>query len=471
MTVSRPEMLRPGDEVRLGNGSHTVVAVTAAAVRLADVTGTESVMPLGRVLADPVFELITPRRRPAPLPPEGALDQVPAAIAGQARWWEQHIIEVITGLRPESGPGAVPSAEYDPAVRSMRQREIAKVAELAAEGHRIGLSTFQRMRRGYETAGLWGLIDRRLTRPSSPSGRIDSRVVDAVRQAVTEETSRSTGTRGRLRRRVEQILAEVHGLDASVMPARTTFYRLAERVSEGRHTFGSARTRRSLARQPDGPFGTVSAARPGEWMQIDTTPLDVRVVLDNGVLDRAELTWLIDLATRSITAAVLSPTTKAVDAALLLARTLTPEPMRPGWPDALRMSRSVLPHRRLAGIDERLRHAAARPVIVPETVVCDHGMVCMSQTFRNACRAMGISVQPAHKGSPWEKGTVETSFNSAGTLFAQYVAGYVGSSVERRGEHADQEAVWPVLELQELLDEWIVDRFTDRKTRITALTC
>jgi len=131
----------------------------------------------------------------------------------------------------------------------------------------------------------------------------------------------------------------------------------------------------------------------------------------------------------------------------------------------------VLPHRRLAGIDERLRHAAARPVIVPETVVCDHGMVCMSQTFRNACRAMGISVQPAHKGSPWEKGTVETSFNSAGTLFAQYVAGYVGSSVERRGEHADQEAVWPVLELQELLDEWIVDRFTDRKTRITALTC
>lgn len=461
MTVSRPEILKPGDEVRLGNGSHTVVAVAAAAVRLADVTGAESVMPLGQLLADPAFELITLRRL-APLPPGGLLDQVPAAIAGQARWWEQHIIEVITGLRPESGPGAVPRAEYDPAVRSMRQREIAKVAELTAGGHRIGLSTFQRMRRGYETAGLWGLIDRRSARASSPGGRIDSRVVDAVRQAVTEETGRSTGTCVRLRRRVEQILAETHGLDASVMPARTTFYRLAERVSQGKHTFGSARTRRSLARQPAGPFGTVSAARPGEWMQIDTTPLDVRVVLDNGVLDRAELTWLIDLATRSITAAVLSPTTKAVDAALLLARTLTPEPMRPGWPDALRMSRSVLPHRRLAGIDERLRHAAARPVIVPETVVCDHGMVYMSQTFRNACRAMGISVQPTHKGSPWEKGTVETSFNSAGTLFAQYVAGYVGSSVERRGEDADQEAAWPVLELQELLDEWIVTVWQNR---------
>ena len=66
------------------------------------------------------------------------------------------------------------------------------------------------------------------------------------------------------------------------MPSRATFYRLVERVSAGRHTFGSARTRRSLAKQPDGPFGTVTAVRPGEWMQIDSTPLDVRVVLDNG---------------------------------------------------------------------------------------------------------------------------------------------------------------------------------------------
>jgi putative transposase len=292
VTVSRPETLRPGDEVRLGNGSHTVVAVAAAAVRLADVTGTESVMPLAQMLADPVFELVTPRRRPARLPPEGLLSQFPAAVAGQARWWEQHIAEVITGLPPDSGAGAAPRPVYDPATRSMRQREIAKVAELSAAGHRIGLSTFQRLRRGYETDGLWGLIDHRSTRPSSPSGRVDPRVVDAVRQAVGEETSKSTGTRGRLRRRVEQILAETHGLDASVMPARTTFYRLVERVSHGKHTFGSARTRRSLAKQPAGPFGTVSAARPGEWMQIDTTPLDVRVVLDNGLLDRAELTWL-----------------------------------------------------------------------------------------------------------------------------------------------------------------------------------
>ena len=418
-------------------------------------------MPLARVLADPAFALITPRDA-ARLPPEGLLGQLPAAVAERARWWERHIIEVLTGLPPESAPGAVPRPDYDPARCSVRQREIAKVAELSAAGHRVGLSTLQRQRREYETAGLWGLVDRRFTRPAAPGGRVDPRVVEAVRQAVSEETSKSTGTRGRLRRRAGQILAEAHGPDAPALPAKTTFYRLVGQVSQGKHTFGSARTRRSLAKQPEGPFGTVTAVRPGEWVQVDTTPLDVRVVLDNGMLDRAELTWMIDLATRTITAAVLRPSTKAVDAALLLARTLTPEPMRPGWPDALRMCRSVLPHRRLAGIDERLEHAAARPVIVPETIVCDHGMVYMSQTFRNACRAMGISIQPAHKGSPWEKGTVETSFHAVGTLFAQYVAGYVGNSVEHRGEHADQEAVWPITELQELLDEWIVAVWQNR---------
>ncbi len=101
-------------------------------------------------------------------------------------------------------------------------------------------------------------------------------------------------------------------------------------------------------------------------------------------------------------------------------------------------------------------------MIVPETIVCDHGKVYVSRSFQSACRAMGINFQPTHKGSPWEKGTVETSFNAVGTLFAQYVAGYVGSSVERRGEKADQDAVWSIIELQALLDEWVVTTWQNR---------
>ena len=107
-------------------------------------------------------------------------------------------------------------------------------------------------------------------------------------------------------------------------------------------------------------------------VQIDSTPLDVLVLLDDGVPGRVELTGMIDVATRVVPAAVLRPTTRSVDASVLLARSLTPEPVRPGWPEALKLAHSVLPYDRLLAIDERLEQAAARPVIVPDTIVVDY---------------------------------------------------------------------------------------------------
>ncbi|MGW5265119.1 hypothetical protein ACWEQG_29445 [Microbispora sp. NPDC004025] len=104
-------------------------------------------------------------------------------------------------------------------------------------------------------------------------------MVEAVRQAVREQRDESTGTVDRLRRRVEQILREGDVEPAEVMPSRAGFYRLVEGVSAGKHTFGSARTRRSLAKRPDRSFGTVSAIRPGQWMQIDSSPLNIAVRL------------------------------------------------------------------------------------------------------------------------------------------------------------------------------------------------
>jgi hypothetical protein len=70
---------------------------------------------------------------------------------------------------------------------------------------------------------------------------------------------------------------------------------------------------------------------------------------------------------------------------------------------ALSMARSVLPHGRLTAIDQRLALAAAKPVIVPGTIVIDHGKVFVSQTFLSACRTLGISVQPARPYTPTDK--------------------------------------------------------------------
>jgi putative transposase len=70
-----------------------------------------------------------------------------------------------------------------------------------------------------------------------------------------------------------------------------------------------------------------------------------------------------------------------------------------------------------------------------------------------------------------DKPVVERTLGSVATLFAQYVAGYAGPSVERRGKNAEAGAAWSMAGLQALLDEWIVSVFTDRRAKIPALTC
>ncbi|WP_081968017.1 Mu transposase C-terminal domain-containing protein [Mycobacterium kyorinense] len=422
-------------------------------------TGGRCTVPLSQLGTDPTLALVSSAW--PPLCSEETLSGVPQEVADRARWWERHLIEVLTG---NSGAGTgVGRPEFDVSVTTLRQRELAKVDELRAAGHAVSLKTLQRQRRTYERDGLLGVVDRRYLPRRAVFGRVDQRVVAVARRLVDAETDLSTGTVRRFRRRVAKELVAEYGPDAGdAMPSETTFYRLMWRLSAGKHTFGSARTRRSLAKQPEKPFGALTVARPGEFVEIDSTPLDVRVVLDDGTVDRVELTGMVDNATRSVPAAVLRPTTKAVDASLLLARALTPEPMRPGWVDALRMSRSVLPHHRLTEIDLRLEDAAARPVIAPETIVVDHGKAYLSQTFRQACCTLGINLQPAHPDTPTDKPKVERTLQSVATLFAQEVAGYVGSSVERRGKNAERGAVWSIMALQELLDEWIVAVWQNR---------
>ncbi|SFO76237.1 Mu transposase, C-terminal [Actinomadura madurae] len=461
MSVSRPVSLRIGDQVRMDGQPHTVTGVAGPLVHLADPHGAVRSVPVAVMQASPGFKVLT-RRTATPLSSQ-VLSGLSDEAAEFAMWWEQHLLEVITGTHPEAPAGASPRAEYDPAVRSMAEREQAKAEELTAAGHEgVSVHTIRRKRLRYQAQGLVGVLDKRAGRRTSIAGRSDQRVIAAIQQAIAEKENASSRTGSYYFWRVEQILTEQHGEDTVVMPSRATFYRLFDRLTTGRHITGSARTRRSLANRPEEKFGEMVAVRPGQVMEIDSTPLDVLVLLDKGVVGRVELTGMVDLATRSLTAVALSPTTKSVDASLLLARTLTPELMRPGWPDALRMSRSVLPYRHMVDLDERLELAAARPVIVPETIVCDHGKAFFSRNFRSSCAALGINFQPAHKDTPTDKPHIERTIESVGTLFCQFVSGYTGSSVERRGRRVEDEPLWSIHEMQGLLEEWIVAAWQNR---------
>ena len=457
----RPGRLAVGDRVRLGGTLQTVIAVAGTAVRLAASSGVVIEMSLAQLLMSEGFEMVSASSRP-PLPPSTSLEGLPEAVAAEALWWERHIVEVLRGVPPQAPAGTRPKPEYDPAVVSLTRREQAKAAELTAAGRPVTASAIAKRRGRYEARGVAGMADHRTGKPASPHGRADPAVAEAMRQAIAEAEQESSRTATYLFWRTGQILEAAHGREAVELPSQRSLYRLLDKLSAGKHTTGSARTRRSLADRPDGPFGQTDAWAPGEVMQMDSTPLDVLVRLDDGVVGRIDLTGMIDVATRTVTAAVLRPTTKSVDASVLLARTVTPEPMRPGWADALAMSRSALPWHRLLDIDARLEHAAARPVIIPETIVVDQGKVFVSRNFRASCNFLGVNFQPVHGRSGWEKGHIERMLGSAGTLFAQFVAGYAGFNAERRGRRAGQQAVWSLLELQELLDEWIVAAWQNR---------
>lgn len=108
-------------------------------------------------------------------------------------------------------------------------------------------------------------------RGSTPTGNVDERVVEAARTVIAAQTGTSTGTRSRVVDRIRDSLDELHGPGTVELPSRTTLYRLLDTLSKGRHTFGSATTRRSTALKPAGVYTATTAARPGEQVQMDST--------------------------------------------------------------------------------------------------------------------------------------------------------------------------------------------------------
>lgn len=300
----RAARLSAGDRVRLGGTALTVIGLSGTVARLADPAGVVTEMTLAGLMAREDFEH---PGSPAALPPVSSLDGLPEDAVREALWWERHIVEVLRGLPPDAEPGTEPKPEYDPRLVSLTRREQAKAAELTATGRQVTASAVKQRRRRYQAGGLAAMADRRAAPRTPPWGRADQRVAEAMRQAISEATDASTRTASYVFWRTGQVLDAEHGAGTVALPSRAGLYRLFKVLSAGKHTTGSARTRRSLAARPDGPFSHLQVSAPGEVMEIDSTPLDVLVRLDDGVEGRADLTGMVDVATRTVTAVVLQP--------------------------------------------------------------------------------------------------------------------------------------------------------------------
>jgi putative transposase len=210
--------LGPGDRVHVDGAVLTVVGVAGPAVRLSDAAGVVSTVPLSVLQTSPGFALAGAAS--APVPAAQRWEGLPAAAVEQARWWEQHILEVLHGTRRDSAAGGEPRPEYDPAQRSLTRREQAKVAELNASGFAVTISTVRRHRQRYQAQGLFGLVDHRVARRTPVFGRVDEAVVAAMRTAIAETTDASSRTAKFVLWRTEQLLA-ADG-EPVVMPSQRT---------------------------------------------------------------------------------------------------------------------------------------------------------------------------------------------------------------------------------------------------------
>lgn len=407
---------------------------------------------------------------PAALPDLNGLsvyETLDPAAAARVKFLHRHVHEILYGV-PPANPDADPleeqnptasKPEYDPA-RPFMERVHAKVAELAAIGSPMTERTIRRHVYAYRDKGVAGLIDRRSTKPTGTTGRVDPRVVSLIEAELGGQTDKSTGTRSRVIANVTNE-AKRQGLP---IPSRATMYRTIAVLERNRHPFGDATTRRSLANRPDRTFGRRSPARPGELMEMDSTPLDLMVLYPDGTTGRPDLTILFDIATRTLSATMLrADATKSVDvAAFLLAKALTPLPMQPGWDASMTFSRSILPPGVLMDADELADKIAARPIIQPESITVDRGKVYVGRTFLAACERLQISVVKSAPRTPTDKPHIERLFSAVNTLFVQHLAGYTGRSVTRRSKDPSAEAVWTIQEVQNLLDQWVVAEWQNR---------
>ncbi|MEU4234855.1 hypothetical protein AB0F17_62170 [Nonomuraea sp. NPDC026600] len=396
--------------VRLGVGSRLVYDGEAVEVVefAATAAGNEVVLKDGRerLLRVAVKELLFSDRA-AVIPEEPGvsaedLEDVASVVLSRLDRAEQeriadlmgHVREVRCGYRSGNAELAAPGEprpEYDPGLPKMVRYE-AKALELG-----VSVRTIKRWVAAVEDRGAAGLAPR--ARGTTVLDRCDPRWVETALEVMVEYTDQSKPQRNEVIDRTRARVAVRFGEEAVDIPGKSKAYEALEELERQHPTFRlSTKRNRDIAGRPRGVFGRLRPTRPGEYLLMDTTRLDV-FGLDPLTLRwiNCELSVAMDWYTRCIMGIRLTPvSTKAVDASSVLFQSYRPLPVAAHWPrEAVwpehGIPRSVLIDPRV--IDGPMARAGG-PALVPETVVIDHGKIYVSEHLRSVCARMGISIQP-----------------------------------------------------------------------------
>jgi transposase InsO family protein len=374
-----------------------------------------------------------------------------AEVAARA----EHVREVLTGYKsghselPQPGE---PRPEFDPQL-PMEAKYVAKSAELAVTDR-----TIKRWVRAYRQRGVAGLADETADQPS----RTDDRWIETALEVMVEHTDQSRPSQTMVIDRTNARVVARFGDGVVKSPSRATGHRILAKLEKQHPTFRlSTKRNRDIADRPAEAYGKLRPTRPGEYLLMDTTRLDV-FALDPLTLRwvQAELTVGMDWYTRCVTGIRVTPvSTKSVDAAAVLYQAYRPRPPGRDWPTHAVWPEHGIPRSVLVDVDAvdgpTAGAGASGPAIVPETIVVDHGKIYVSDHLTSVCQRMGISIQPARLRTGRDKGPVERFFRTIREDLLQALPGYKGPDVHSRGLDPESEAFFYLDELEAIIREWV----------------
>lgn len=436
---------------------YTVAGLDADSVLLRGQSGRSMRIRTATLLADPATRILGAREDP-PTAVGPVLGDLNDAELGQLDHRLGHVREVLTGYvsgYAETAAVGEPRPAYAPSV-PLLDRYAAKAAELG-----IGRRTLQRWVAAYGESGPAGLVDGRSTRTADILSGVDERWLAMCRIVLDEHIEASRPTKNLILARVAARLEAEYGPGTVTPPGVKKARKVLTELARGTNAFtGSTKGKRSIANRPDGVYGRLQATRPGEYLLLDTTPLDV-FAMEPLTLRwvRLELTIAMDLYSRAIVGLRLAPvSTKAVDAAIVLFETLRPASRRStgggllpyaGLPDMVvidagqaQFGASAVP---IAGL----------PEVAAETVVVDHGKIYLSRHVMSVCERLGISIQPARPLTPTDKAAVERFFRTLREGLLAALPGYKGPDIHSRGVDPEGCTYFFVDELEQVIREWI----------------
>ena len=407
------------------------------------------------LLADPRVHLIPCEDGPEPDDPYDPASVVllglSAADVKSVREKADHIREATTGYKSGSPALALegePRAEYAP-TRKLMERYDAKCKELG-----VSDSTFRRWVRAYQERGEAGLVTRR----KMQEPKTDPRWIAIADSVMREHTEESMPTKTAVILQTSARLELLYGEGVVTEPSRSTANRHLLALDAKRPLFrGTTKRNRDLADSPERQHGKLRPTRPGEYLILDTTRLDVFGFDRTARWMQVELTVAMDWYSRCIVALRLTPvSTKAVDAAAIMYQVFRPLRAPAAWPSYAVWPYHGIPREVLIDPDKIDRTGKTMgPALRPDTIVVDHGKIYLSEHLNSVCQRFGISIQPARLREGRDKAPLERFFGSIRTRLLQYLPGYKGPDINSRGLDVEGQAFYYIHELEEIMREWV----------------